>query len=83
MLNKGHLIFASIAIAIKLSSAIILTDCKANNCRQVMNIKYSYSYSVDIFNWVVAINCDFSVLNVLHSRYTRKFKTIMKKYAGN
>ena len=76
--TKGHLNFASIVLAIKLSTAIILTDC-----RQVMNMEYSYSYSVDIFNWVVAVNYDFSVLNVLHRRNTWKFKTFIKKYAGN
>ena len=32
--------------------------------------EYSYSYSVDIFNWVVAIHCNFSVLNVLQTEYS-------------
>ena len=77
------MIFASIAIAIKLSSAIILTDCR--QVTQVLNMEYSYSYSVNIFNWIVAINCDFSVLNVLLSVLVGilEIQDNCEKYAGN
>ena len=48
-------------------------------------MEYSYSYSVDIFNWVVAFNCDFSVLNILQSTLSEysEFQDNYEKYAGN